>query len=650
MNRKSKIIVSVVGIFIVVLALAGITYGYFLTRIQGNTNTTSISVTTKNLELVYGDGNTEIITKEKIIPNTVIGEKDFTVTNTGNDTGYVVLIDGDGDIDNGITPIKVTYVTSGTTRNGKSYSVNEETSFISNDFVYTLTCTIESSDSERNGTKCNEVLTETTLPMSGGIILGNDIKSGDIHKYNLTVTYLDNDDDQTDDMNKGFNAQINIEDIKRINPYSNNTKSLAYNIINNSMLKKNVTELLSTPETKPAESISSYLTGKVIKKTVEVASYEWCYGESIDEASDCENPIDTCTNDLIDKWLYDASGYFDENETIETIQVKGCDGDKPMYNEKEMYHEKTLSITQDDYGTSYYYRGDVEDNYVNFAGMCWRIVRIEGDGSTKLILEDQYAECDDTKENDKGKDNIVYTGSWDIPASNGTDLTISPGTGKPFNVGNFGYDASTGKSVADYLNPITESNRAMVNAFKYFQTNNLKNYMEQLKSGNWCYNDVAYDDDVGTNIINKQSYYDGTKTGFFYNDSYVRLVGKNKKPSLKCNGTILNKYNDNSDMYVGTLTADEMIFAGGKNNKENLNYYLISKAPNAQSLWFCSLSLYFWSGKSDNTFCVGGSGNIGGNTVHSNFSNFRPSVILESGVEIKSELTDGTKERPYEIN
>ena len=55
MDRRQKIIVSVIGIFIVLLAMLGITYGYFLTRIQGNTNDTSISITTANLRIVYDD-------------------------------------------------------------------------------------------------------------------------------------------------------------------------------------------------------------------------------------------------------------------------------------------------------------------------------------------------------------------------------------------------------------------------------------------------------------------------------------------------------------------------------------------------------------------------------------------------------------------
>ena len=38
MNNTQKIIVSGVGITIVLLTLLGLTYAYFLTRIQGNTN------------------------------------------------------------------------------------------------------------------------------------------------------------------------------------------------------------------------------------------------------------------------------------------------------------------------------------------------------------------------------------------------------------------------------------------------------------------------------------------------------------------------------------------------------------------------------------------------------------------------------------
>ena len=100
MKKNSKIIVSIIGITIVLLALLGLTYAYYLTRIEGNTNTNSISVTTAKLELVYGDNSAEIIRGTGALMPTVetdaddaIGTKTFTVTNNGNDSSYVVVID-----------------------------------------------------------------------------------------------------------------------------------------------------------------------------------------------------------------------------------------------------------------------------------------------------------------------------------------------------------------------------------------------------------------------------------------------------------------------------------------------------------------------------------------------------------------------------
>jgi hypothetical protein len=39
----------------------------------------------------------------------------------------------------------------------------------------------------------------------------------------------------------------------------------------------------------------------------------------------------------------------------------------------------------DDYGTSYYYRGAVTNNNVLFGGYCWKVIRINGNGTTRMI-------------------------------------------------------------------------------------------------------------------------------------------------------------------------------------------------------------------------------------------------------------------------
>ena len=49
--------------------------------------------------------------------------------------------------------------------------------------------------------------------------------------------------------------------------------------------------------------------------------------------------------------------------------------------------DEGLISQPDDYSTSYYFRGNVDNNYVSFAGYTWRIVRISGNNTIKLVLD-----------------------------------------------------------------------------------------------------------------------------------------------------------------------------------------------------------------------------------------------------------------------
>lgn len=50
--------------------------------------------------------------------------------------------------------------------------------------------------------------------------------------------------------------------------------------------------------------------------------------------------------------------------------------------------DEGLIEASDDAGTFYYFRGKVENNYVSFANLLWRITKINSDGSIRLILND----------------------------------------------------------------------------------------------------------------------------------------------------------------------------------------------------------------------------------------------------------------------
>ncbi len=625
MSKKGKIIVSISGIVLVMLILVGLTYAYFLTRIQGNTNNKSISVTTANLELTYGDNSAEILGKDlTLIPSdTEIGTKTFTVTNNGNDTNYVVVIEN----------VSVTKARDGST-----------TTFESNDFRYTLTCT------KSDGTNCDGVNTQSVFPINGGVLVGNSIKEGDVHTYTFKMWYIDTGIDQSNDMGKTIQARLNITNIASMtNPYSANTNSLAYNIIENTKSKANGTELLSSPKTQVAV-VSSFIS----TKGTHIAGpgdgfYGWdglTYGDTQDEANGGTNTVSGADNvakcnSVKGKHISDASSCYNNCSYIGIVEDCTTDG-TPMLTGSS---ENTMSVATDDYGTSYYYRGGVEDNYVNFAGMCWKIVRIEGDGSTKLILEDQDSTC------------ATSDGNWNIPTTTG-------GTVKE---GNFGYTkyaantltASDGTknsyelNLINYLNGKTDKDKSMATAFKNFQTGPLANYLDKLKAGGWCLNDKAYatSSDNTTALTSQEILDKQIKNTTFYYDSNVRLNGKTtKEPTLKCNGTNISKFadEDNTDMYVGTLTADEIVYAGGKVYTNNPDYYLVNDYQQSNVLYFWSLSPNSSSSGDDTAFSVDGRGGVNDNvSANGNAGSFRPAVSLKSSVQITG--GNGTKANAYTI-
>ncbi len=60
----------------------------------------------------------------------------------------------------------------------------------------------------------------------------------------------------------------------------------------------------------------------------------------------------------------------------------------------------------DDNGLIYYFRGDVTNNYVKFANALWRIVKINSDGTVKLILNDQVSDLTIFNSDDTDLDEI----------------------------------------------------------------------------------------------------------------------------------------------------------------------------------------------------------------------------------------------------
>lgn len=186
---KKRIITSMIAILLLIITLFGITYAYFIAKVQGNTNEKSVSVSAGKLALKYGDGNADI-TAEKIIPGTDIEEKTFTVTNTGTHIveSYEVIVE-------------------------KVYNDLEHYE----DLTYTLTCkSYKTTDYETNGDSATETGTcngsNGMFPKRDDYLVRNAIDKGMTHAYVLTLTYNETNEDQSKDMKKTITAKVNIID------------------------------------------------------------------------------------------------------------------------------------------------------------------------------------------------------------------------------------------------------------------------------------------------------------------------------------------------------------------------------------------------------------------------------------------------------
>ncbi len=288
-------------------------------------------------------------------------------------------------------------------------------------------------------------------------------------------------------------------------------------------------------------------------------------------------------------------------------------------------NEAVMSLTPDDYGISYYFRGNVQNNFVSFAGMCWRIVRITGDGSIKLALYDySSASCTntgdtlafarynggiyETKFNEKVPEQVNrYYGSQNTLEGNDkyNDLILNPRNNSyqllPLMTDiNKGYNDNV---YIGFMHGIPNSNTyaathanidksVILETLETWYKSKLTAYTEKLADTIWC-NDKSTVKDVTLNqvgtkngVLNKESIplpglgYQkentvyGSGNRLFPLDQSQEKLSSAMGPSLICpkdnDGGKLSKFtvddtvngNGNLDYKIGLLTADEMVLAG----------------------------------------------------------------------------------------
>ena len=299
--------------------------------------------------------------------------------------------------------------------------------------------------------------------------------------------------------------------------------------------------------------------------------------------------------------------------------------------------EALLASAEDDYGTSYYFRGAVTNNYVEFANKCWRIVRVGGDGSVKLILHN---------DNPTGAANPCDAANNSASAAfahyNGSTYTSRFNENYDDNA-YIGFKYGTpGSSKYETTHANTNKSTILTNLETWY-TNNLKTYESVIDDTVWCNDktnvtDTSYDPwsitPNGLGYAKNVTYYGATK----------RLVGTSGSaggtgPSLKCNGE-LSKINSK----VGLITADELAYAGYAIGTGNTTTYL---QENATDTYWWSLSPYGFDVGSAGVWGVNGSAGYFDNYNVRGTYGVRPSISLKSTTNVTG---DGTSEKPYIVN
>ena len=305
--------------------------------------------------------------------------------------------------------------------------------------------------------------------------------------------------------------------------------------------------------------------------------------------------------------------------------------------------EALLASAEDDNGTSYYFRGAVTNNYVEFANKCWRIVRVGGDGSVKLILHNdnttKVANPCNSANNSASAAFARYSGTTDTSAFNiGYDDNAYVG---------FKY-GTPGSNTYEATHANTNNSTILTNLETWY-TNNLKTYESVIDDNVWC-NDKT---NVTDTTFNPYNYRNVNGLGYGTNVTYYgatqRLVSKSNSaggtgPSLKCNRE-LSKINSK----VGLITADELAYAGYAYNISNTTTYLQENATD-----------YFWWSLSPGDFggcqsivCLVGVWSVDGRdgifirgVVH-NAVYVRPSISLKPSTNVTG---NGTSSSPYIIS
>ncbi len=325
------------------------------------------------------------------------------------------------------------------------------------------------------------------------------------------------------------------------------------------------------------------------------------------------------------------------DKVIANVNKGNLDYSQPATTDEGIY------ALEDDYGTSYYYRGASQTNYIKYGknksnqDMYWRIIRINGDGSLRIIYDGTQAYANGTN-NDARYAKVGQ--AWNSTPSDAKYVGYMFG------------GAQGAESTSKEQAQANETNsEAKVAVDTWYKENIVDTgYGSDIVDAIFC-NDRSTPGQAATGWSLDTGLGYG-KNGTAYG-AYIRTGANGKTdaiiPKFTCeinnDAFTVNeseKGNGKLTYPVGLITADEILAAGsGKYNTTNKNYYLYKSS--SYYGWSLSPNSYIYGAI---MFMINDDGSL--NYVGSNLPSGAIAPVINLSAEYASELTgDGTMTNPY---
>ena len=381
-NKKKILIISSIIIGIIVLALAA-SYALFRLNVTKNSN---FVVAVGNLELRLDENNTgnngQIVLNslEPLDEATALTKSgyNFTLRNTGKiDAGYDIYMDAvtpDGETKQRISDSLIWInITNTTTNTSKSYKLSElttgllESGILSknahNDYVLRIWLDLDATNSEMNKYFAAKIRVEGTQSNTHDfkkLILKNNRVRTEPIDFTLYEPYL-----------SGYTATFGEEQSKNMSS-SVQQRYFLY-----------------------ADSYNLYESGTFELVNPQVCKYSECY-ETL--KGKYVVSIDGKTSDSYansDKYSYGNIYKITDNTTLDKMYYQ-YSSKSPVFDNSlsGLYSTNVTNGFGGKDGTTYFFRGAMENNKVRFANLDWRIIRINEDGTVRLILDDLVRDFD----------------------------------------------------------------------------------------------------------------------------------------------------------------------------------------------------------------------------------------------------------------